>query len=197
MSGRRCVQLRLPAAACLGHCPTLPDLACKWHQLLLRRIRHPPPPPLPADVRWHRHVRRTVGSRDPSRGGTAPRLAPHQHPGAQHGRPYQVLQLPHDISAGCIASPAWMQNLQEQLLRRGAPDHPRPAAVPCSRYAIGRLYDPATRTVAGLAPCHFVAIATPHLGCDTRLNPAQVRGSRSGSIPCCRDLLLAASAAAP
>ncbi|PRW45615.1 alpha beta-hydrolases superfamily [Chlorella sorokiniana] len=43
-----------------------------------------------------------------------------------------------------------------------------------SRYAVGRLYDPATRTVAGLAPCHFVCIATPHLGCDTRLSPAQV-----------------------
>ena len=43
-----------------------------------------------------------------------------------------------------------------------------------SRYAIGRLYDPGTRTVAGLQPRHFVAIATPHLGCDAARSPAQV-----------------------
>lgn len=43
-----------------------------------------------------------------------------------------------------------------------------------SRYAIGRLYDPGTQTVAGLEPRHFVAIATPHLGCDAERSPAQV-----------------------
>ncbi|PSC68977.1 lipase [Micractinium conductrix] len=43
-----------------------------------------------------------------------------------------------------------------------------------SRYAAGRLFDPASGTVAGLAPCHFVAMATPHLACDARYNPAQV-----------------------
>ena len=43
-----------------------------------------------------------------------------------------------------------------------------------SRYAAGRLYDPETHTMAGLAPSHYVAIATPHLGCDLDPSPAQV-----------------------
>ncbi|KAL4425732.1 hypothetical protein ABPG75_009748 [Micractinium tetrahymenae] len=43
-----------------------------------------------------------------------------------------------------------------------------------SRYAAGRLYDPGSGRMAGLAPCHFVAMATPHLGCDAQYNPAQV-----------------------
>lgn len=42
------------------------------------------------------------------------------------------------------------------------------------RYAAGRLYDPSSGTMAGLAPCHFVAMATPHLGCDSIGSPAQV-----------------------
>jgi hypothetical protein len=44
-----------------------------------------------------------------------------------------------------------------------------------SRYAAGRLFDPGSGTLAGLQPCHYVAIATPHLGCDTQhSHPAQV-----------------------
>lgn len=43
-----------------------------------------------------------------------------------------------------------------------------------SRYAAGRLFDPGSNTLAGLAPCHFVAMATPHLGCDAQYSPAQV-----------------------
>ncbi|KAL4445864.1 hypothetical protein ABPG77_009063 [Micractinium sp. CCAP 211/92] len=43
-----------------------------------------------------------------------------------------------------------------------------------SRYAAGKLYDPGSGTLAGLAPCHFVAMATPHLGCDAQYSPAQV-----------------------
>lgn len=35
-----------------------------------------------------------------------------------------------------------------------------------SRYAIGVNFDPSKRTVFGLHPRHFMAIATPHLGCD-------------------------------
>lgn len=35
-----------------------------------------------------------------------------------------------------------------------------------ARYALGLLYNPASRTVCGLEPCHFVTLATPHLGCD-------------------------------
>lgn len=34
------------------------------------------------------------------------------------------------------------------------------------RYAVGVLYDPQARTVAGLTPCHFITMATPHAGCD-------------------------------
>jgi len=36
-----------------------------------------------------------------------------------------------------------------------------------SRYALGVLYNPASGTVAGLRPVHFVSMATPHCGCDT------------------------------
>lgn len=36
-----------------------------------------------------------------------------------------------------------------------------------SRYAVGALFNPATRRVAGLVPAHFVTLATPHCGCDT------------------------------
>eukprot|EP00887_Chlorella_sp_A99_P005958 scaffold29.g5958.t1 len=43
-----------------------------------------------------------------------------------------------------------------------------------SRYALGQLFDPASGTVAGLQPSHFVALASPHLGCDGVRSPAQV-----------------------
>ena len=43
-----------------------------------------------------------------------------------------------------------------------------------ARHAVGRLYDPATRTVAGLRPCHFITMATPHLGCAGESGEAQV-----------------------
>mmetsp|Transcript_41998 Transcript_41998/g.105352 ORF Transcript_41998/g.105352 Transcript_41998/m.105352 type:complete len:540 (+) Transcript_41998:162-1781(+) len=35
-----------------------------------------------------------------------------------------------------------------------------------SRYAIGRLFDPASGLVRGLQPRHFITVASPHLGCD-------------------------------
>ena len=44
-----------------------------------------------------------------------------------------------------------------------------------ARYAIGKLYDPQARRVAGLRPAHYVPIAAPHLGCDGLSGPAQVR----------------------
>jgi len=44
-----------------------------------------------------------------------------------------------------------------------------------ARYAIGKLYDPRERLVAGLRPAHFMSIAAPHLGCDGFSGPAQVR----------------------
>jgi hypothetical protein len=34
-----------------------------------------------------------------------------------------------------------------------------------ARFALGALFEDESRTVAGLAPCHFVSLATPHLGC--------------------------------
>lgn len=44
------------------------------------------------------------------------------------------------------------------------------------RYAIGVLYDPEDSSIAGLQPCHFVSMATPHMGCDAE-GLAQVRVS--------------------
>jgi hypothetical protein len=35
-----------------------------------------------------------------------------------------------------------------------------------ARFAAGALFDPRTRLVAGLEPCHFLTLATPHMGCD-------------------------------
>ncbi|KAF8063649.1 IPK2 [Scenedesmus sp. PABB004] len=35
-----------------------------------------------------------------------------------------------------------------------------------ARHALGALYNPGLGTVCGLAPAHFVSIASPHLGCD-------------------------------
>ena len=43
-----------------------------------------------------------------------------------------------------------------------------------ARYAIGKLYDPRARRVAGLRPAHYISIAAPHLGCDGFSGPAQV-----------------------
>jgi len=34
-----------------------------------------------------------------------------------------------------------------------------------ARHAVGRLFDPSTRTLAGVRAAHFVSLATPHLGC--------------------------------
>jgi hypothetical protein len=42
------------------------------------------------------------------------------------------------------------------------------------RYALGVLYRPACRTVAGLQARHFISMATPHLGCDPADGEAQV-----------------------
>jgi hypothetical protein len=41
-----------------------------------------------------------------------------------------------------------------------------PCAFLPPRYAIGQLYNPASRTICGLQPAHFVTLATPHCGCD-------------------------------
>jgi hypothetical protein len=35
-----------------------------------------------------------------------------------------------------------------------------------SRYCVGALFDPRSRKIAGLEPCHFLTLATPHFGCD-------------------------------
>jgi pimeloyl-ACP methyl ester carboxylesterase len=43
-----------------------------------------------------------------------------------------------------------------------------------SRYALGELYDRASNTISGLKPTHFVALATPHIGCGVEPGPAQV-----------------------
>jgi hypothetical protein len=42
------------------------------------------------------------------------------------------------------------------------------------RYALGSLYCPTTGRIAGLRPCHFISLATPHMGCDAQ-GLAQVR----------------------
>ncbi|KAG2451401.1 hypothetical protein HYH02_004001 [Chlamydomonas schloesseri] len=43
-----------------------------------------------------------------------------------------------------------------------------------ARYAAGLLYRPADGTLAGLAPRHFVTLASPHLGLTVDVGPAQV-----------------------
>jgi hypothetical protein len=35
-----------------------------------------------------------------------------------------------------------------------------------ARYAVGALFNPQEGSICGLAPRHFVAMATPHMGCD-------------------------------
>lgn len=45
-----------------------------------------------------------------------------------------------------------------------------------ARYAVGALYNPVSGTVAGLTPCHFVSMATPHVGCEGE-GLAQVRAA--------------------
>ncbi|GAB4821319.1 hypothetical protein N2152v2_008365 [Parachlorella kessleri] len=53
-----------------------------------------------------------------------------------------------------------------------------------ARFAAGRLYEPESGTMCGLRPCHYVSLATPHLGCDGELNPAQVPLlSWAGAVP--------------
>ncbi|KAK9829760.1 hypothetical protein WJX72_007706 [[Myrmecia] bisecta] len=52
-----------------------------------------------------------------------------------------------------------------------------------ARYALGKLYNPDTGLLCGLQPCHFVTLATPHLGCDGE-GPAQVPFiGWSGEVP--------------
>ena len=51
-----------------------------------------------------------------------------------------------------------------------------------ARYAIGKLYDPHARRVAGLRPAHYMSIAAPHLGCDGFSGPSQVRLVASGAL---------------
>lgn len=44
-----------------------------------------------------------------------------------------------------------------------------------ARYAAGRLFDPGTGLIAGrLVPVHYVALASPHLGCDVVAGPSQL-----------------------
>jgi hypothetical protein len=47
--------------------------------------------------------------------------------------------------------------------RSPRPPLPHPGLI--TRYALGVLYNPQTRRVAGLEPEHFVTLATPHFGC--------------------------------
>lgn len=53
------------------------------------------------------------------------------------------------------------------------------------RYAIGVLYDPDDSSIAGLQPCHFVSMATPHMGCDAE-GLAQVGKVPSLAASLCR-----------
>lgn len=43
-----------------------------------------------------------------------------------------------------------------------------------ARYALGVLFDHRTGLVAGCQPSHFMALVTPHLGCQSTHGPAQV-----------------------
>lgn len=44
-----------------------------------------------------------------------------------------------------------------------------------SRYAAGELYNTENSSIASLKPCHFISMATPHLGCEPEeTSPAQI-----------------------
>jgi hypothetical protein len=62
-------------------------------------------------------------------------------------------------------------------------DDTRHTLVLLCRYAIGQLYNPASRTICGLQPAHFVTLATPHCGCDAD-GVAQVRDRAGASTGC-------------
>lgn len=64
----------------------------------------------------------------------------------------------------------WSEGVKERLERGREPHTPMSHMLP----AAGRMFDPRTRTICGLRPCHFVTMATPHLGCDGDTTPAQV-----------------------
>ena len=53
------------------------------------------------------------------------------------------------------------------------------------RYAAGRVFQPGSNgqapTIAGLAPCHFLSLATPHLGCAAS-GPAEVSLHFAGAL---------------
>mmetsp|Transcript_12046 Transcript_12046/g.34068 ORF Transcript_12046/g.34068 Transcript_12046/m.34068 type:complete len:407 (+) Transcript_12046:128-1348(+) len=60
-----------------------------------------------------------------------------------------------------------------------------------ARYAIGQTYDPEKKTIFGLEPLHYIAICTPHFGCnDTYMSDIRKEDSVTpclrwaGQIPC-------------
>jgi hypothetical protein len=53
-------------------------------------------------------------------------------------------------------------------------------------------YDPETKRIAGLEPCHFITMATPHLGCDDD-GVAQVKEKESWLVAACFSLRTARS----
>ncbi len=46
-------------------------------------------------------------------------------------------------------------------------------ALHAAPHAAAVLYDPPSGKIAGLEPCHFITLATPHAGCDSEAGPSQ------------------------
>lgn len=61
---------------------------------------------------------------------------------------------------------------QQQLKRISFVGHSMGGLI--ARYAIACLYDDQAQTVAGLQPCHFITMATPHVGFDAMHDAAEV-----------------------
>lgn len=51
-----------------------------------------------------------------------------------------------------------------------------------ARYAAGVLYDPATGTMCGLKPRHYISLASPHMGSDVAGPYAVSTGERSSGL---------------
>lgn len=92
--------------------------------------------------------------------------------------PYPVCQYPQHTHTHRFATYQGIDTCGQRLadeVRAVAAAHPsltRLSVVAHSmgglmaRYALGALFNPGQGRVAGLEPCHFVSMATPHCGCD-------------------------------
>eukprot|EP00967_Tisochrysis_lutea_P094646 scaffold137675_cov18-Tisochrysis_lutea.AAC.1 len=75
-------------------------------------------------------------------------------------------RLMHALCANGIGFPCILGPLLLQTLPQLQPLLNDCVAFPLAHSVLAVLFDPKTRRIAGLEPCHFISIATPHVGCD-------------------------------